>query len=187
MQHKILIAYNSKYLLSSWICRLGRGQLIWIGLSLVSAVKLQYMGWLCFLLQVLAKLALHVSHPPWSSHRALSRKASSSHGNGRGARIKQKYLYLSFGLSFSFLLPLMQAGHIVEPNFKGRKYILAIMKPWQVRVKNWNSWFNLPQECEKIKDRRKARKWSNDKWGSQIAKGDNLRGSGHLMTLSLSD
>lgn len=30
-------------------------------------------------------------------------------------------------------LPLMKAIHIVEPNIKGRKYILAMVRLWQGR------------------------------------------------------
>lgn len=49
---------------------------------------------------------------------------------------------------------------MVEPNIKSKKYILVVMKPWQGRVKYWNSSFNLLEEGENMKDT--VRKLEND-------------------------
>lgn len=66
---------------------------------------------------------------------------------------EQQEIFLSeFWAIASFLLPPMKTTHMVETDFKGREYILAVIKQWQRRVKNWNSSLDLPQEGEKMKN-----------------------------------
>lgn len=88
---------------------------------------------------------LHMPHSPWSSHLAPY-KGASSYGNNRGSRWQIEIFMSRLWAVASFLLPPMKANHIVKPNLKGRnRYILAKDEAMTVRVKNWNSSFNLPQ------------------------------------------